>query len=99
MTLARGSRPSSGPTSGASGLFALQGPRSRRERPQRRDIVLGGVDLQIAHWLFLKTEIDRVTAGADTHFKGQAYTEFKGFDLLRFWWGAPERRREEPPFV
>jgi hypothetical protein len=42
-------------------------------------IVLGGINLQIEHGLFIKTELDRVTAGAkNTRFKGQAYTEFKG---------------------
>lgn len=51
-----------------------------RSRPDNdATIVLGGINLQIEHWLFLKTEIDRVTAGAkNTRFKGQAYTEFKG---------------------
>jgi hypothetical protein len=41
--------------------------------------VLGGINLRIEQGLFLKTELDRVTAGkANTRFKGQSYTEFKG---------------------
>jgi hypothetical protein len=41
--------------------------------------VLGGINLRIEHGLFIKTELDRVTAGAkNTRFTGQAYTEFKG---------------------
>jgi hypothetical protein len=41
--------------------------------------VLGGLNVKIEHGLFIKTEIDRVTAGTkNTRFKGQAYTEFKG---------------------
>lgn len=41
--------------------------------------VLGGINLRIQQPLFLKTELDWVSSGpANTRFKGQSYTEFKG---------------------
>jgi len=50
----------------------------RRLADNQAAILLGGVNVRIEHGLFVKAELDRLTAGAaNVRFKGQDYTELK----------------------